>query len=139
MSNARSSYEPHQLPTGLGCFLVFPTAMFGTVMLTDEQGAHGRHLLAEFFGWWTLCIGVSLVCSWVLAKFYAKGRRRFLYLLAGGAVAAGFLLLTIAEAHPDTPAIVKDFATASLQPLGAVGIVGLVLLLSRVRGSSYRS
>jgi hypothetical protein len=104
----------------------------------DDGGPHGWHLFAEFLGWWTLCVGVSVACAWVSGKLCATGRWRISYLVVG-AVAMVFLLLTIAEAEPDTPAMVKDIATAPLQPLGIVGAVGLVLFLSRIRRGSYRS
>jgi hypothetical protein len=138
MSHDQSSYETRRLPSGLGCALVLPTALFGTMMLADEQGPHGWGRFAELFGWWTLCVCVSLLCASLIVKFYSS-RRRFSSLFAGCAVAVIFLLLTIAEAHPDTPGIVKEIATAPLQPLGIAGAAVLVIFLAKMGRASYRS
>jgi hypothetical protein len=104
-------------------------------LLADE--IRGWHSILEIGGWWTLCVGVSIVCSEAFAKLHRSGWRKSAYLVPA-AVGAIFLILTIREARPDTPATIKDLATAPLQPLGIIGILALALLISKIRRRSYR-
>jgi hypothetical protein len=114
-----------------------PTAIFGTAALADER-VSGWHALAEVLGWWTLCIGLSLLCTFVISRAYTTSRQHMSHIAAGIAVAVIFFALTIAEAQPGTPATIKDLASAPLEPLGFVGLAALAFLLLRSCRRSYR-
>ena len=95
-------------------------------MLADYSGPGGWRGLAEFIGWWTVSIGASVACGALVARFHAKRKGRYIYLLASILVAGGLLALVVYEVQPDTPLSVKFLATTGLQFIGVAG--GLALL-----------
>jgi hypothetical protein len=126
------------MPSGMGCALVFPAALFGTLMLTDYAGPPvWWRALAEFIGWWTICIAASVGCEALFARYRARLRGRYWYLLASILVASALLALMIAEVQPNTPLQVKLFFTTGLQFVGfggalaLAGFIGWVALASR--------
>jgi hypothetical protein len=90
----------------------------------------------EFLGWSTLCVLVSVFLSSLLKRAKATENSHFTYVVAAVVGGLAFFLLAIAEAHPDTPDLVKDIFTRSLQVLGVLGVLGLVWLGVRFRRSS---
>jgi hypothetical protein len=118
--------------------LVVPTAIFGMALLADDH-VPKLQAFAEFLGWCTLCILVSVSHSSLLKRARAAEKDRFIYLVAAVLGGLVFLLLAVAEAQPNTPDLVKDIFTRSLQVLGVVGPLALIWLGGRFARNSYRA
>src|SRR4030095_6612605 len=115
------------MPSGMGCALVFPAALFGTLMLADYSGPlEWWRTLAEFAGWWTVCIGASVGCEALFVRFREKRQGRYWFLLASVLAGSGLLALSVAEAHPNTPLQAKLIFTTSLQFVGVAGALALI-------------
>lgn len=119
MKNAdRLGLRPRLLQGGMGLALVFPAALFGTLVLADYAGPQGWRGLAEFVGWWAICFGVGAGCAFLLSRFADHVPHRNSYLLAALLAATALLLLAIAVAHPDAPTVLKMLFTTALQFTG---------------------
>lgn len=131
-----SNYDPKQPITGLGCALVVPTALVGTMLLIDDH-LPSLQTFTELFGLTTLCSLVGVVLSSLHGKFRRDAKASFLAAAIAGGVL--FFVLTIGVASPATADWVKWAFTTSLQLLGPLGVLFLlVAIVSKVR-RSYRS
>jgi hypothetical protein len=135
----RSDFKLRSMPSGVGCLLVFPAALFGTAMLADYAGPQGWRGLAEFVGWWTVCIGASVGCEALFSRFRERGAGRYWFLLASVVVAAGLLVFTVVESQPNTPLRAKLIYTTGLQLVGVGGAIATMYFLAWVSMKSRRS
>ena len=127
------------MPSAAGCLLVLPAALFGTAMLADYAGPQGWRGLAEFVGWWTVCIGASVGCEGLFSRFRERREGRYWFLLASVLVAAGLLAFAVVEAQPSTPLKAKLIFTTSLQFIGVGAAIAVVCFFAWVSLKSPRT
>jgi len=118
--------------------LIFPGALFGTLVLADYSGPQGWHGLAEFFGWWALSIGASVWCAFLVRRFREKRTSRHWSLIAAIASALAFLVWSVVEALPSTPLLIKLLYTTSLQVVGTLAVLAVVGFFAWIAWSSRR-
>lgn len=111
------------MPVGIGCGIISPIALFGTLMIADYPGPES---FTEYFGWWALCLLVAVSIASFLRRFREGGSFRYMSLLLFIAVPLGFAALVYADIHPDTPQSIKGAVEASLRIFG-VPAIGLLL------------
>lgn len=108
-------------------------------MLADYAGPQGWYGLAEFLGWWTVCIGTGLGCGALFSRFRERGEGRYWFLLASVFVAAGLLVFAVVVAHPITPFPVKLVYTTGLQFIGVGGAIAMVCFFAWVSRKNRRT
>lgn len=109
-------------------------------MLADYSGPpEWWRALAEFLGWWTVCIGASVGCERLFSRFRERREGRYWYLLASALVGMGLLAFVVVEAHPNTAMEAKLMFTTGLQLVGAAGAVALVGFFAWVALKSRRT
>lgn len=108
-------------------------------MLADYAGPQGWRGLAEFFGWWTVCIGASVGCEALFSRFRERREGRYWFLLASVLVATGLLAFAVVEAQPATPLQAKLIFTTSLQFIGVGGAITVACFFAWVSLKSRRT
>jgi len=130
-------YEPQSRRTGVGCVLIMPAALFGTILLIEDHLYSGRwYLLAELVGWWTICMAVSWWCAILIDRAHTRGHGGYRYLLASLALVIAFSSITVGEAQPSAPNWLKDSFIALLQVIGIAALPALLAYLAWTRWSS---
>jgi hypothetical protein len=138
-SSDRFGFQQSSMPSGMACLFVIPAALFGTAMLADYAGPQGWRGLAEFLGWWTVCIGASVGCEALFSRFRERREGRYWFLLASVLVAAGLLAFAVVVAQPTTPLRAKVIYTTGLQFIGGGGVIAIVCFFAWVSLKSRRT
>jgi len=119
--------------------MVFPVALFGTLMIADYPGPPGPIGFVEFFGWWAVCLAVAYFAGWLLLQFRQRKTNRGPFLVSALAMPVILGLLTWLDIQPSTPAHVKRFVEYALQVVGVAALAAAVALMVWIARSSRRS
>lgn len=132
----RNSNQPWSF---VGCLLIFPAGGVGTSMILDYPGPPGPLGFAEYFGWWTICLGAAFVTAKMLGKAFEERRYRYGRVLLAICTP---LIITAAlwwDVQPTTPATVKNVVEYGQQAIGVTAIAGVLGWLFRTRRVSKPS
>jgi len=122
----KSGYES-QRGTGIGCALLAPVAVIGSILLMEEHAHAGDgYLLAEIVGWWALCISAGLGSTHLLGRWHKVGGR-FYAALGAIALPLAVVALYFTVAQPGTPMWVKDAFIASLKVIGFMVVPAIAI------------
>jgi hypothetical protein len=113
---------------GIGCASVIPAAMIGLVGLVDDDAGASTVWLAfaEIIGWVVVCVAAHLGVAALLGQWRLGGRRRYAA-LAAAVAAVGAFTGAVYWVRLYAPGGAKLVYTTSLQIVGSLGPVGLIL------------
>lgn len=120
----------------IGCAAILPAAFIGLAGLADGGGPTGWCGVSEFVGWAAVCVAISGLMAAVLMQTRNNGWMRFaaIAIAAVAAVSFAYALYWLGYA----PMWAKIAFTSSLQVVGTIVAVGLILFLAFLQWSARR-